>query len=85
MGVGAIDIEPRWTLEAAADPHRIEREPDPKSWRGDNRIIGHSSTAGFVITIIADAEDGSGVTAWKSGGADLRDYMSHYQGPREDR
>ena len=74
-GEGAIDIEPHWTLEAATDPKRIEREPDPKSWRGDNRIIGHSTTAGFVITIIADADDGSGVTAWKASGPDLRDYQ----------
>jgi hypothetical protein len=28
---GATDIDPAWTLEAAADLHRITRDPDPKS------------------------------------------------------
>lgn len=28
---GATDIEPDWTLEAAADPARVMRDPDPKS------------------------------------------------------
>ena len=26
---GATDIEPEWTLEAAADPARVTRDPDP--------------------------------------------------------
>ena len=25
------DIEPEWTLQAAADPARVVRDPDPKS------------------------------------------------------
>src|SRR4030088_3362824 len=28
---GATDIEPSWTQEAANDPRRIVRDPDPKS------------------------------------------------------
>ncbi len=28
---GALDIEPAWTLEAATDPHRVVRDPDPRS------------------------------------------------------
>lgn len=37
---GAIDIEPEWTTEAAADPQRIVRDPDPKSRVGAIRVIG---------------------------------------------
>ncbi|MGH3802422.1 MAG: hypothetical protein ACRDTD_20305 [Pseudonocardiaceae bacterium] len=42
---------------------------------GYTRIIGYSSSAGFVLTVIVDPEDWSGVTAWKTRGADLRDYL----------
>jgi hypothetical protein len=48
---GSTDIEPAWTLEAAVDPYRITRDPDPKSqlgrraasicvrtWRGVGRL-----------------------------------------------
>src|SRR3954454_4927484 len=72
---GATDLEPAWTLEAAADPHRVIRAPDPKSGVGYTRIIGYSASAGFVLTMIVDPEDNSGVTAWKTRGADLRDYL----------
>lgn len=72
---GATDIEPGWTVEAAADSHRIVRDPDPKSRVGFIRIIGYSASAGYVLTVIVDPEDGSGVTAWKTRGADLREYI----------
>jgi hypothetical protein len=71
---GATDLEPAWTLEAAADPRCIVLDPDPKSRTGAVRIIGYSASAGFVITIIATGGARAGVTAWKSSGADLRDY-----------
>lgn len=71
---GAVGIEPGWTLEAFADPHRIVRDPDPVSRSGAVRIIGFSSSAGFVLTVIVDAADGAGITAWKTSGADLRAY-----------
>jgi hypothetical protein len=71
---GATDLEPAWTLEAAADPRRVVLDPDPKSRTGAVRIIGYSASAGFVITIIATGGARAGVTAWKSSGADLRDY-----------
>jgi hypothetical protein len=71
---GATDLEVNWTFEAAADPRRIVHDPDPKSRSGAVRIIGYSPSAGFVITIIATGTTHAGVTAWKSGGADLRDY-----------
>ena len=48
--------------------------PDPKSRTGAVRIVGYSASAGFVITIIATGGARAGVTAWKSSGADLRDY-----------
>jgi hypothetical protein len=38
---GATNIDPSWTLEAAADPRRIVRNPDPKSRMG---LSGSSGT-----------------------------------------
>ena len=72
---GATDIEPHWTLEVAADPYQVIRVPDPKSRVGYTRIIGYSFTAGYVLTVIIDPIDNSGVTAWKTRGSDLRDYL----------
>lgn len=71
----ADNIGPDWTLEAAADPHRLVRAPDPKSRAGFTRIVGYSPSVGFVLTVIVDPTDWSGVTAWKSRGADLREYL----------
>ena len=71
---GAAGIEPEWALEAAADPQRIVRDPDPKSRSTAIRVIGYSPSAGFVITVIATRSDHAGVTAWKTSGADLRAY-----------
>jgi hypothetical protein len=73
---GASGIEPERTLEAASDPRRIVRDPDPRSRREAVRIIGYSPGAGFVITVIATPSDHAGVTAWKTSGADLRAYES---------
>ena len=73
---GAIDIEAVWTLEAADDPRRIVRDPDPVSRVSAIRLIGYSPTAGFVITVIIDPVDWAGVTAWKTSGADLRSYLT---------
>jgi len=72
---GATDIEPEWTLEAAADPARVVRDPDPKSRAAYTRLIGYSPSAEFVLTVIIDPEDFSGVTAWKTRGIDLRHYL----------
>jgi hypothetical protein len=79
----ATDIEPAWTMEAAVDPHRIVRDPDPKSRWGHIRVVGYSATAGFVITVIMDPVDHSGVTAWKTSGADLRAYHGERRGEDE--
>jgi hypothetical protein len=54
---GATDIEPDRTLEAAADEHRVVRDPDPKSTAAYIRIIGYSSSANFVLTVIVDPDD----------------------------
>ncbi len=78
---GAVAIEPGWTSEAAVDPHRIVRDPDPVSRNGAVRIIGFSSSAGFVLTVIVDPADGAGITAWKTSGADLH----AYEGGRRER
>jgi hypothetical protein len=72
---GATDVEPAWTQEAAVDPNRITRDPDPKSHWGDIRVVGYSHTAGFVITVIIDRVDHSGINAWKTSGTDLRAYQ----------
>ncbi len=72
---GATDIEPGWTLEAAADPARVVLDPDPKRRAAYTRLIGYSPSAQFVLTVIIDPEDFSGVTAWKTRGIDLRHYL----------
>lgn len=72
---GAVDLEPAWTLEAAADPHSLVRQPDPKSRTAYTRLIGHSPSARAVLTVIIDPHDGSGVTAWITRGTDLRHYL----------
>lgn len=79
---GASDIEPDWTLEAATDANRVVRDPDPKSTAAYVRIIGYSSSADFVLTVIVDPDDWSGVTAWKTRGGDLRAYL---EGKESDR
>jgi hypothetical protein len=58
---GADNIEPNWTVEAAEDPYGVARNPDPISRAGYIRLIGYSSSAGFVLTVIVDPEDWSGV------------------------
>ena len=77
---GAVDIEPDWTLEAAADPFRVVYDPDPKSHVGAIRLIGYSPSAGFVVTVVIDRADHSGFTAWKTSGAELRDHLKGAEG-----
>jgi hypothetical protein len=79
---GASDIEPSATVEAWADPCRVVRDPDPKSQWGYLRVIGYSPSAGAVLTVILRPDDHSGVTAWRTRGADLRAYLDSVQ--RED-
>ena len=79
---GAIDLEPEWTLEAAADPDCLVHEPDTRSRAGHTRLIGRSPSARAVLTVIVDPYDGSGVTAWITRGADLRHYLDSKE-PRD--
>ncbi|WP_461143057.1 hypothetical protein [Salinifilum aidingensis] len=74
---GALDLEPEWTQEAAADPDRLVFAPDPRSRVGYTRVVGFSPGADCVLTIIVDPEDDSGVTAWKTRGRELREYTGN--------
>lgn len=73
----ATDIAQSWAQEAADDPGAVIHDPDPRSKTGAVRIVGHSPSAGFVITVIALAVDGQlwGVAAWKTTGAERRNYQ----------
>jgi hypothetical protein len=53
----------------------LVRDPGPKNRSGAIRLIGYSSSAGFVLTVIIDPADQAGITAWKTRGSDLRDYL----------
>ena len=70
------------TLEAWSDPYRIVHDPDPKREWGYLRVIGYSATAEAAVTVIIRPSDHSGVTAWRTRGADLRAYLD---GRQEDR
>jgi hypothetical protein len=72
---GALDIEPEWTVQAASDPHRVVSEHDLRSRSGYIRLVSYSPGAGFVVTVIIDPVDSSGVSAWKTRGVDLRTYL----------
>lgn len=69
---GAVDLEPAWTLKAAADS--LVRQPDPKSRAGYTRLIGLTERRRRADGD-HDPYDGSGVTAWIARGADLRHYL----------
>jgi hypothetical protein len=77
----ATNIEPAWTVEAASDPHRIVRDPDPKSRTGAIRLIGFSPTADFVITVIITPSLHAGASAWKTSGNDLQSYWERKETP----
>jgi hypothetical protein len=78
-----VDIEPEWTLQAAADPARVVHDPDPRSQAAYTPLSGYSPGAAFVLTVIIDPEDFSGVTGWKTRGADLRTYLQQ-RDPTDD-
>ncbi|WP_206442890.1 hypothetical protein [Candidatus Protofrankia californiensis] len=58
-------------MEAAADPRRVVRNPDPRSQTGTIRLVGYPPSAGFVLTVIIDPVDKAGITAWKIRGPAL--------------
>lgn len=73
----ATDIEVGWAQEAVDDPRAMVSDPDPRSQTGASRIVGYSPTAGFIITVIALRLDEElwGVSAWKTSGAERRNYQ----------
>lgn len=79
---GGTDIREQWTREAAHDPHALVADPDPRSAAGAVRIVGYSPAAGFVVTVIAVRVDDElwGVTAWKTTGAERREYQEANRG-----
>ncbi len=70
-----IDIEPEWTLQAASDPTRVVRDPDPRSRAAYTRLIGYSPSAGFVLTVIIDPQRLLWRDRLKTRGADPRHYL----------
>lgn len=85
---GAVDLEAEWATEAALDPQR-RFGLDPASKTGEAiRVVGRSTAAGRVLTVILVPEDHPpsgawlGVTAWVTKGRDLRDYEA--QQSRDD-
>ena len=71
----ATDIEPEWTLAGGGRPRRRDPRSRPQEQGGLHPAHRYSSGAGFVLTVIIDPQDSSGVTAWKTRGADLRNYL----------
>jgi uncharacterized DUF497 family protein len=63
--------------EALEDPERLVIGPDPRSVTGDSvRIIGYSSTAQEVLTVVVVIYDSHlyGATAWRANRHELRLY-----------
>lgn len=71
------DLTPAMADEAIADAARIVINPDRASTSGRSaRIIGYSTTAAAILTVIVTEEDGTtwGLNAWKSNTRDQRTY-----------
>lgn len=71
-------LTPTEANEALEDPERIVLTPDPASQSGRGvRVIGYSSTAGAVVTVIVLEDEGItyGVNAWKANEKDVRRYQ----------
>lgn len=71
------DVVPAEANEALLDPERMVIEPDYNSASGRSvRIIGYSTTADDLITVIVLIDDGVtyGVNAWRSNARDRQIY-----------
>lgn len=55
---GAIGIELDWVDEAVGDRNALVIDPDPRSGPPVLRLVGYSTSAGFVITVLAERSDG---------------------------
>ena len=63
--------------EALEDPEMLIIDPDPRSVTGESvRIIGYSSTAQEVLTVVVVIHDGQvyGATAWRANKYERRLY-----------
>ena len=70
-------IETEWANEALEDPDALRIDPDPASRTGRSvRTIGHSTSAGHLVTVITVEEAGItyGVNGWKSNEIDISRY-----------
>ena len=68
--------------EALEDPEMLVIDPDPRSVTGDSvRIIGYSSTAQEVLTVVVVVHDGQayGATAWRANKHERRLYRGGEQ------
>jgi len=77
---GDTDIPSSWAADAVADENAALIDPDYNSKSGSSmRVIGWSSEAGFLITVIIVRFEGKlfAASAWKSNSKDLKLY---YQG-----
>lgn len=74
---GALDLEPKWTLEVMADEHLVELSPYPASRVRASGFIGYSPAAGRVLVVIAYRDldcELHGMNAWPASGRDLATY-----------
>ena len=63
--------------EALGDPEMLVIDPDPRSVTGESvRVIGYSSTAQEVLTVVVVIHDGQvhGATAWRANKYERRLY-----------
>lgn len=70
-------IEVDWADEALEDPDALRIDPDPASRSGRSvRIIGYSTAAGSLVTVITVEEAGItySVNGWRSNPIDIRRY-----------
>lgn len=84
-------IEPEVAEDALSDPNRVLVNPDYNSRSGQTvRVIGYSTIADDVITVILLPRDGSvyGVNGWSANEKDRRIYsevgMSGSEGATDD-
>jgi len=74
---GAMNLDPDWTQEVAADARLVELIPYPASRVGATGLIGWSDSAGRVLVVIVYRDlDGDlhGMNAWPASGRDLATY-----------
>ena len=80
-GPAEFDIEPEWATEAALDSERlVGRDPASKSGAGI-RLVGYSSSAGRILTVILIPKERPpsgawwGANAWASNHTEIRRYQ----------